>query len=119
MTENKKYLEQIKSEYTEKDTTKLDELKSLDKKVKTMPLVFAYVFGVVASLILGVGMCLAMKVIGGTTTWMVVGILIGVVGLALMSVTAPIYFKMLSSRKKKYSSQILNLSNEILNEEDK
>lgn len=115
MTE-KKYVENIKKEYSEKDNTKLDELKSLDKKVKTVPMVFAYVFGSVAALILGVGMCLAMKVIGGTTTWMVVGILIGIVGLALMTINAPIYFKLLNARKKKYSAEILKLSNEILNE---
>lgn len=116
MTE-KKYVENIKKEYSEKDNTKLDELKSLDKKVKTAPMVFAYVFGSVAALILGVGMCLAMKVIGGTTTWMVVGILVGVVGLALMTINAPIYFRLLNARKKKYSAEILKLSNEILNED--
>lgn len=114
---DKKYVESIKKEYSEKDTTKIDELKALDRKVKTAPMVFAYVFGSVAALILGVGMCLAMKVIGGTTALMVVGILIGVVGLVLMSINAPIYFKMLSSRKKKYSSDILKLSNEILKED--
>lgn len=117
MTENKNYLEKIKAEYSEKDATKLDEVKKLDRKVKTTPMVFAYVFGSVAALILGVGMCLAMKVIGGTTTWMIVGIVIGIVGLALMSVTAPIYFKMLASRKKKYGDEILKLSNELLNED--
>lgn len=118
MENQKQYLEKLKKEYTEKDTSKLDELKSLDRKVKTAPMVFAYTFGSIVALIFGLGMCLAMKVIGGTTAWMVVGIIIGVVGLALMSVTAPIYFKMLSKRKAKYSEQILKLSNELLNEEN-
>lgn len=117
MENKKEYLEKIRKEYSEEDTTKLDKLKSLDKKVKTAPMVFAYTFGSIAALILGLGMCLAMKVIGETTTWMVVGIVIGVVGIALMSVTAPIYFKMLNSRKTKYADEILKLSNELLNEE--
>lgn len=119
MTENRKYIESIKEEYTEKDTTKLDKLKKLDRMVKTTPMVFAYSFGSIAALVFGFGMCLAMKVIGGTTTFMIIGILVGVVGLALMSITAPLYFKMLNSRKKKYSGEILKLSNELLNEEDK
>lgn len=119
MTENRKYIESIKDEYTEKDTTKLEKLKKLDRMVKTIPMVFAYSFGSIAALIFGLGLCLAMKVIVGTTTFMIVGIFVGVAGLALMSITAPIYFKMLNSRKKKYSSEILKLSNELLNEEDK
>lgn len=117
MENKKKYLEKIRKEYAEEDTTKLDKLKSLDKKVKTVPTIFGYTFGSIAALIFGLGMCLAMKVIGGTTTWMVVGIVIGVAGLALMSVTAPIYFKMLNARKSKYADEILKLSNELLNEE--
>lgn len=117
MENQKQYLENLKKQYTQKDTTKFDKLKSLDRKVKTAPMVFAYTFGSVAALILGLGMCLAMKVIGGTTAWMVVGIIIGVIGLALMSVTAPIYFKMLKKRKAQYSERILKLSNELLNEE--
>lgn len=117
MENQKQYLEKLKKEYTEKDTSKLDELKSLDRKVKTAPMVFAYVFGSIAALVLGLGMCLAMKVIGGTTALMIVGIVIGVIGLVLMSVTAPIYFKMLAKRKAQYSEQILKLSNELLNEE--
>lgn len=119
MTDNKKYLEQIKDEYTEKDTSKLDKLKSLDRNVKLMPTVFAYTFGSIVALIFGLGLCLAMKIIGGTTTWMIIGVVIGVIGLALMSATAPIYFKMLNTRKKKYSAEILKLSNELLNEEEK
>lgn len=119
MENQKQYLENLKKEYTEKDTTKLDELKSLDRKVKTAPMVFAYVFGSIAALVLGLGMCLAMKVIGGTTALMIVGIVIGVIGLVLMSATAPIYFRLLNKRKAKYSEQILKLSNELLNEEEK
>lgn len=119
MTENKDYLENLKKEYTVKDTSKLDKLKSLDRKVKTMPKVFAYVFGSISALIFGLGMCLAMKVIGGTTALMVVGVLIGVVGLALMTINAPVYFKLLNERKSKYGEEILKLSNELLNEEEK
>lgn len=116
---DKQYVESIKKEYSEKDTTKLDKLKSLDRKVKTAPMVFAYTFGSISALIFGLGMCLAMKIIGGTTTFMVLGVLIGILGIVLMTITAPIYFKMLNARKKKHSSEILKLSNELLNEEDK
>ena len=38
-------VEKIKSRYIEKEYTELDELKALDRKVKTPATVFAYVFG--------------------------------------------------------------------------
>lgn len=103
------------NDYGEKQTTKVETLKSLDKKVKKPAIIFAYVFGIISALILGTGMCLAMQVIGGTTTWMIVGIVIGVVGIILCLVNYKIYSAILSSRKKKYSKQIIDLSNDILN----
>lgn len=115
----KEYVNKIKEEYTEKDTrlTKLDELKALDKKVKRFPTIFSYIFGSVSTLVFGTGMCLGMKVIGGTTAWMIVGIVIGVIGLGLTSATYAIYNKLIDSRKKKYSKDILALSDELLSEE--
>lgn len=106
---------QMLNTYGEKQTTKIDELKKLDKKVKTPAIAFAYIFGIIAALILGTGMCLAMNVIGGTTVWMIVGIVVGVVGIILCCANYPIYKTLLSSRKKKYSEEIIDLSNEILN----
>lgn len=117
MEEEKEFAQRIKEEYTEKDETNLDDLRKLDRKVKTFPTAFAYIFGVFGSLILGVGMCLAMNVLGGTTAWMIVGIVVGLIGIVLVSVTAPIYNKMLSSRKKKFANEILALSNKMLSEE--
>lgn len=113
--ENKKYAEKLIHEYSSKEESKLDELKNLDKHVKTPANVFAYIFGIVGSLILGVGMCLAMKVIGGSTALMVVGIVIGVIGIAMVSSTYPIYHVILNRRKNKYAAEILAKSNELLN----
>ena len=61
-------------------------------------------------------MTLAMNVIGGTTAWMVVGIVVGVIGIAMALANYPIYKKILGNRKEKYSQEILAKSNEILND---
>ena len=53
----KEFANKMIKDYGEEKKTKLDELKALDKKVKNPVLVFAYAFGIIASLILGVGMC--------------------------------------------------------------
>ena len=105
----------IKDGYGEKPTTKFDKLKSLDKKVKRPAKIFAYVFGTIASLVLGTGMCLAMKVIGDI---MALGIVIGVVGIIMASINYPIYKAIMKRRKNKYCRQIFQLSEEILSAEE-
>lgn len=107
-------VENIKKSYeAEPQTrTKLAELKELDHKVKTPARVFAYIFGTVGALVLGLGMCLAMKIIGNL---MILGIAIGIVGIVMVSICYPIYTKMLTSRKAKYKDAIIAKSNELLN----
>lgn len=110
-----KTIEQIKNRYTEHETSKLDTLKALDKKVRRPAQIFAYVFGGIGSLVLGTGMCLAMKIIFASLAWaMPVGIGIGLVGIAMVSVNYALYKKILSSRKKKYANEVLTLSDELL-----
>lgn len=114
MNTDKIYAEAIANEYAVKDTRKVVQLRKLDAKAKRPALIFAYTFGIIAALIFGIGMCLSMNVIGsGTTTMTAVGIVIGVVGLVLVSVNYPIYKKMLENGKKKYASDIIRLAKEI------
>lgn len=114
MNTDKIYAEAIANEYAVKDTRKVVQLKKLDAKAKRPAQIFAYTFGIIAALILGVGMCLSMNVIGsGTTAMTAIGIVIGVVGIALVSVNYPIYKKMLESGKKKYAADIIRLAKEI------
>lgn len=112
MNENK-VVEKIVNGYTKKESTKLDELKALDSKVKKPALIFAYVFGSISALLLGFGMCVAMQVILADLMWL--GIVVGVVGIALCLLTYPIYKRILNSRKNKYREQILSISNELAN----
>lgn len=109
----KKYVEKTLKSYEEKEVTKIDELRALDKKAKKGANVFAYVFGSIGSLVLGFGMCVAMKVI--LADLMVVGIIVGLVGIAMVSSNYWLYQKLLLKGKKKYAEQIKNLSNELLN----
>ena len=112
MTTEMKTIEKIRASYGEKQNTKFDELKALDRRVKRPAKIFAYTFGAVSSLVLGTGMCLAMKVIGDS---MALGIGVGVLGIALVSATYPFYKKILKGRKEKYSAQIMELSDGLLN----
>jgi len=110
-------VEKIRTQYMEKQSTELDALRSLDKKVKRPANVFAYVFGSVSAIVMGSGMSLVMTEIGamiGLTNTMLPGIAIVVVGLAMALLTYPIYKGILNSRKKKYGAEILALSEKIM-----
>ncbi len=114
MNTDKIYAEQIANEYAPKETSKVKALKRLDNKVKLPTSIFTYTFGIVSSLVLGLGMCLAMKVIGsGFALMMVLGIVIGCVGILGVSINYPIYKKWLNIRKNKYANDILTLAKEI------
>lgn len=110
-------VQKIRTQYTEKQHTELDALKALDAKVKKPANVFAYIYGSLSAIIMGAGMSLVMTEIGtiiGLENAMIPGIAVGVMGLVLALTTYPIYKKILSGRKKKYASQILELSEKIL-----
>lgn len=117
MNTDKVYAESIAKEYSPKNDSKVKALKRLDDKVKLPPTILVYTLGVLFTLLLGVGMCLSMKVIGdGSTLYFVLGIIVGVIGIIGISINYPIYTKFLSSRKAKYASDILRLASDIENE---
>ena len=110
--------QKIRTQYMEKTPSELDKLRELDAKVKRPANVFAYVFGSISAIIMGAGMSLVMTDIGATigiASAMIPGIAIGVVGLGMAILTYPIYKGILNSRKKKYSAEILSLSEKIMN----
>ena len=110
-------IQKIRTQYTEKEYTALDELKELDSKVKRPANVFAYVFGSISAIIMGAGMSLVMTEIGSTigiAEPMAPGIVIGVIGMLLAIINYPVYKSILSSRRKKYADKIIALSDNII-----
>ncbi len=116
MNTDKIYAESIAKEYAPKDNSKIVALRKLDKKAKMPATVFTYTFGIISSLVAGLGMSLAMQVIGGTTLLTVIGIIIGVIGFAGMGINYPIYKKKLEKGKQKYAFEIVQLAREISEE---
>ncbi len=119
MNKNEKdfLVQKIRTQYTEKEHTELDALKELDKKVKRPANVFAYVFGSISALVMGSGMSLVMTEISeivGIANPMALGIVIGIIGLIMAIVNYPIYKKILSSRRKKFASKIIEISDSIM-----
>lgn len=114
MNTDKTFAEALASEYAPKDTSKVLALKKLDRRAKMPATIFTYTFGICAALIMGLGMCLCMQVIGSGSTMMVLGIILGVAGITAMSINYPIYKKMLEKGKSQYAFEITQLAKEIV-----
>ena len=110
-------VQKIRTQYTEKKHTNLDQLKALDAKVKRPANVFAYVFGSISAIVMGGGMSLVMTDISeivGIANPMLYGIIIGVVGMGMAFINYPIYKGILNARRKKYAGRIIELSDKIM-----
>ena len=113
MNTDKIIAESIAKDYAPKDDSKIIALKKLDNRAKRPAIVFAYTFGIMSSLVVGVGMCLAMQVIGSGTASLVLGIIIGMIGFLGCGVNYPIYKKKLEKGKSKYAYEIVELARQI------
>lgn len=110
-------IEKIRTQYTEKQPTDLDELRRLDARVKRPATVFAAIFGTLAALVMGSGMSLILTDLGqllGIREALLPGVILGCVGLIMALLTHPLYRRILHTRKNKYAAQIIALSDRLM-----
>ena len=106
--EEQKEMDSIRAKYLpgeKKQPTNLDKLKKLDAKVESMAMVSALSWGIISTLILGVGMTCVL-------VWnqLVIGVIVGVLGLAEALYAWPLYQKVLKKEREKAAPEILRLS---------
>ena len=65
------------------------------------------------ALVFGLGLCLAMQVIGSGVLMTALGVLLGILGIGGMIVAYPIYRKVFTNAKTKYAPRILELTAEL------
>lgn len=105
-------VERIRNKYLPKEETKMEQLIKLDKKTEQPGQIASIAIGTIGSLILGVGMCCTM--VWNTSVGIFVGgIIIGIIGMALIFTAYPIYKKITERERAKVAEQIIVLSNEL------
>ena len=100
----------IRKKYLPQEESKLDELKRLDNLVQTSGTLESLCAGLGGSMIFGLGMCLAMEVIGHMR-WL--GILLGLAGMFGIIAAYPLYRKFFAKAKAQYAPRILELTAEL------
>ena len=114
--EERKEIDSIRRQYIQPSNieSKMDRLRRLDAHVKNTAIVYSLVLGVVGTLIFGLGLSLILE----WSIWLW-GILLMVLGSVPIALAYPIYRIVLRKYKDRYGEEILRLSEELLNENDK
>lgn len=113
--ENKE-IQEIRKRYLPQSESKLEELKRLDMQVQNAGMIESLCIGIISSLVFGLGMCLAMQIIGTGIGMMVLGIVIGIIGMAGILVAYPVCRRKQRKAKENLSPRILELTEELYQE---
>lgn len=104
-------VKRIREKYADKQENKMEQLRRLDQKVTQKGTMVAIIIGVIGTLIMGVGMCCTLVWQGG---WFVPGIIIGLLGMAVLGVAYPVYLNITKKEREKYGPEILRLADELM-----
>ncbi len=109
-------IESIRRSYTAADREggKLERLRALDKRVKSVSLALALTFGIVGILVFGLGLSMVLE-------WNLIfgGVSVSVFGALFMCFAHPLHKLLLKRGRKKHGAEIIKLSEELLNGEGK
>lgn len=111
-------VQRIRSKYIPKEESKMDQLRRLDAGVGKKATSSSIAVGVIGALIMGFGMSLAMTDLGISIglggAAMAAGIIVGIVGMALVSAAYPVYCRVLKREREKIAPEILRLTDELM-----
>lgn len=104
-------IKKIREKYLPKNETenKLERLRKLDKSAENPAVMLSLILGITGTLLLGVGMCCTMV----WKDYFVPGIIVGVIGIAILSCAYPVYKKTLQKGREKVAPEILRLTEDL------
>ena len=103
-------IKKIRQKYMPPEENKLDQLRRLDKSAQNRGTAVAIAVGVVGTLLLGIGMCCTMV----WTGLFIPGVIIGVLGIGVLSVAYPLYNTLVKKQRQKLAPKILKISDELM-----
>ena len=107
--ENAEVLE-IRRKYLPQSENKLEELWRLDNTVRNSGMIESLSIGVIGFLLWRLGVCLTVQIFGSGDWLTALGILLGIVGILGMIMAYPIYRKIFSKTKARFTPRILELT---------
>lgn len=103
-------IKKIRQKYLPQEADKMELLRKLDNSVTQLATMISIIFGVVGTLIMGVGMCCCLV----WTDFFVIGVIVGVVGIVVLSLAYPAYNVIIKKQREKIAPEILRLTDELM-----
>ena len=98
-----KYMVKTKAE------SKIEQLQKLDKKAENPGIITSMVLGIIGTLVFGIGLCCVLV----WTKLFMLGIVIGVIGIVMLSMAYPAYKYITKKQRQKVTPQVLKLIEEL------
>jgi len=103
-------VKRIRQKYVPCDEDKMEQLRRLDKSATKPGTIASIAVGVVSTLIMGTGMSCVMV----WKDYFVLGIIVGVIGIAGIALACPLYNAITRKQREKLAPQIRQLSDELM-----
>ncbi len=108
-------VKKIRDKYTDsREEDKMARLRRLDESVTAKSTLISLIVGIIGALILGVGMCCVLVWGINNTPVFVLGIIVGIIGIAPIAAAYPIYLTVTQKEREKVTPEILKLTDELL-----
>lgn len=106
-------IENIRKKYAPSTSNedKMEQLRRLDRSVSQKATTISLVIGIIGTLIMGIGMCCTMV---WQNTLFIPGIVIGLLGIAMLSAAYPVFNTVLKKEREKIAPEILRLTDELM-----
>lgn len=103
-------IKKIREKYAPKEADKMEQLRRLDESVTRKGTVVSLIVGIIGALVLGVGMCCCMV----WTELFILGIIVGVLGIGIVSAAYPLYNYVTKKEREKIAPEIIRLTDELM-----
>lgn len=115
-SQRQKEVEEIRSAYLPKEEDKMTALRRLHAIPTQKAQAVSLAVGIIGTLLLGTGMSLCMTDIGAVlgNFALIIGIMIGLAGIALVSAAYPVFNRVLKKERERIAPEILRLSDELI-----
>ena len=107
--EQQEEIKNIRKKYIPVEEDKMALLKQMDQRVYQKATAVSLISGIIGTLIMGFGMSCVMV---WKDTLFIPGIILGIVGIAVLSVAYPLYNRTLQKEREKIAPEIIRLTDE-------
>ena len=109
--EQQEEIKNIRKKYIPVEEDKMALLKQMDQRVYQKATAVSLISGIIGTLIMGFGMSCVMV---WKDTLFIPGIILGIVGIAVLSVAYPLYNRTLQKEREKIAPEIIRLTDELM-----